>query len=99
MAILRSCSTSALRQMMVCSSSEISMMRGSAIGPLHYEGSGAKINGKRRSTTYARFIHRLVDSRSDEHTSELQSLLRIAYAVFCSTTTTIILHTQLIRNK
>src|SRR3546814_10744174 len=25
----------------------------------------------------------LVDSRSEEHTSELQSLMRISYAVFC----------------
>src|SRR3546814_4481841 len=25
----------------------------------------------------------LVDDRSDEHTSELQSLMRISYAVFC----------------
>src|SRR3546814_8087286 len=27
----------------------------------------------------------LVDSRSEEHTSELQSLMRISYAVFCLT--------------
>src|SRR3546814_3600549 len=27
--------------------------------------------------------HRLRDRRSDEHTSELQSLMRISYAVFC----------------
>src|SRR3546814_20476984 len=26
---------------------------------------------------------RLIDSRSEEHTSELQSLMRISYAVFC----------------
>src|SRR3546814_5742015 len=33
-----------------------------------------------------RFIdarHRLVEVRSEEHTSELQSLMRISYAVFC----------------
>src|SRR3546814_7880899 len=28
-------------------------------------------------------LHRLVDHRSEEHTSELQSLMRISYAVFC----------------
>src|SRR3546814_18652129 len=28
-------------------------------------------------------IHRLVRVRSEEHTSELQSLMRISYAVFC----------------
>src|SRR3546814_945753 len=27
--------------------------------------------------------HRAVDDRSEEHTSELQSLMRISYAVFC----------------
>src|SRR3546814_3216837 len=31
----------------------------------------------------------LIDDRSDEHTSELQSLMRIAYAVFCVTKNTI----------
>src|SRR3546814_8724283 len=29
------------------------------------------------------FIEKLVDPRSEEHTSELQSLMRISYAVFC----------------
>src|SRR3546814_5223347 len=28
-------------------------------------------------------VHRLVRIRSEEHTSELQSLMRISYAVFC----------------
>src|SRR3546814_4127241 len=27
--------------------------------------------------------HQLIDRRSEEHTSELQSLMRISYAVFC----------------
>src|SRR3546814_8519621 len=31
----------------------------------------------------APLIAMLVDSRSEEHTSELQSLMRISYAVFC----------------
>src|SRR3546814_4504093 len=30
-----------------------------------------------------RALHRYIDSRSEEHTSELQSLMRISYAVFC----------------
>src|SRR3546814_6321226 len=34
-----------------------------------------------RSTSSSRSTHRL--SRSEEHTSELQSLMRISYAVFC----------------
>src|SRR3546814_7012408 len=29
------------------------------------------------------FVHRNVANRSEEHTSELQSLMRISYAVFC----------------
>src|SRR3546814_6753495 len=29
------------------------------------------------------FIQRLFQGRSEEHTSELQSLMRISYAVFC----------------
>src|SRR3546814_8886095 len=29
------------------------------------------------------FVTNLFDSRSEEHTSELQSLMRISYAVFC----------------
>src|SRR3546814_1054887 len=29
------------------------------------------------------FGHRVEDARSEEHTSELQSLMRISYAVFC----------------
>src|SRR3546814_3237172 len=28
-------------------------------------------------------VRRIMDSRSEEHTSELQSLMRISYAVFC----------------
>src|SRR3546814_5040554 len=32
--------------------------------------------------------HRLVYARSEEHTSELQSLMRISYAVFCLKKTT-----------
>src|SRR3546814_9043794 len=31
----------------------------------------------------ASYLHTKVSSRSEEHTSELQSLLRISYAVFC----------------
>src|SRR3546814_1000171 len=30
-------------------------------------------------------LHVLADARSEEHTSELQSLMRISYAVFCLT--------------
>src|SRR3546814_5047540 len=32
---------------------------------------------------YHNMLRRWADSRSEEHTSELQSLMRISYAVFC----------------
>src|SRR3546814_6664391 len=35
------------------------------------------------STTYLRSGQRSTRERSEEHTSELQSLMRISYAVFC----------------
>src|SRR3546814_9793240 len=44
-----------------------------------------------RSTPSRKMIERICDERSEEHTSELQSLMRISYAVFClkkKTTTT-----------
>src|SRR3546814_5803161 len=34
-------------------------------------------------TTWLRWTKRLAPPRSEEHTSELQSLMRISYAVFC----------------
>src|SRR3546814_10047227 len=43
------------------------------------EGEGDPDDGHRDSVS-DRFSH---DIRSEEHTSELQSLLRISYAVFC----------------
>src|SRR3546814_367757 len=38
-----------------------------------------------KSITYHTMLH---EQRSEEHTSDLQSLMRISYAVFCSTKTT-----------
>src|SRR3546814_4109449 len=37
----------------------------------------------RRRRTRVRILHRIAQFRSEEHTSELQSLMRISYAVFC----------------
>src|SRR3546814_11930870 len=37
----------------------------------------------RHSDRHARTPHGPVEPRSEEHTSELQSLMRISYAVFC----------------
>src|SRR3546814_7065182 len=42
--------------------------------------SGARISNP---FTRARGVSHLVQTRSEEHTSELQSLMRISYAVFC----------------
>src|SRR3546814_3586564 len=41
------------------------------------DGQGALLPDAQRITAVGRFL------RSEEHTSELQSLMRIAYAVFC----------------
>src|SRR3546814_4624514 len=36
-----------------------------------------------RDESDAAFLYRVLAERSEEHTSELQSLMRISYAVFC----------------
>src|SRR3546814_2573232 len=41
------------------------------------------LNAKERATLGAHFTPRAYVERSEEHTSELQSLMRISYAVFC----------------
>src|SRR3546814_3880316 len=38
---------------------------------------------KRHKQVYATFVDKDNKGRSEEHTSELQSLMRISYAVFC----------------
>src|SRR3546814_1188320 len=38
---------------------------------------------RRPDGQYRRLLYRLEGHRSEEHTSELQSLMRISYAVFC----------------
>src|SRR3546814_1963654 len=56
------------------------------IGPLAHPGTVGKIHaaaarfGGKGNKTQA---FRLILHRSEEHTSELQSLMRISYAVFC----------------
>src|SRR3546814_9165501 len=55
-------------------------------GPLPDRVAGVLCVGRWRGLRHSHRIagqHRLVD-RSEEHTSELQSLMRISYAVFCS---------------
>src|SRR3546814_7410106 len=44
---------------------------------------GTDLHQKKYSATTPRFSLRYELARSEEHTSELQSLMRISYAVFC----------------
>src|SRR3546814_2354241 len=51
-------------------------------------GGPQSLAGARIATSYPRIVKRFLDergveARSEEHTSELQSLMRISYAVFC----------------
>src|SRR3546814_3033514 len=45
---------------------------------------------------HLRALHRII-WRSEEHTSELQSLMRISYAVFCLKNTTTLSYTPIIK--
>src|SRR3546814_8974854 len=55
--------------------------------PSHHAGPGRclvfPVHGARLAVRPACFRHRRASQRSEEHTSELQSLMRISYAVFC----------------
>src|SRR3546814_10727432 len=44
---------------------------------------GRKEPGKQRWPHDLQFLRNRIGKRSEEHTSELQSLMRISYAVFC----------------
>src|SRR3546814_12635262 len=54
-------------------------------GPLSLESSRRPVSAgsQRRRPRYAVVRRRSRTRRSEEHTSELQSLMRISYAVFC----------------
>src|SRR3546814_3338719 len=49
----------------------------------HGCGDGRSLRGKQRPLLRKRRLPPSVIGRSEEHTSELQSLMRISYAVFC----------------
>src|SRR3546814_7548103 len=49
------------------------------LGHKHYQALEIPDDDTLRSL----YIDRIYDTRSEEHTSELQSLMRISYAVFC----------------
>src|SRR3546814_7110309 len=59
-----------------CRSREIQSARGHRI-------EGAATDTRRRGSQEREPISRHLHLRSEEHTSELQSLMRISYAVFC----------------
>src|SRR3546814_6057746 len=47
------------------------------------QGDVAEAGGGQRGDREVQGVDVVVDLRSEEHTSELQSLMRISYAVFC----------------
>src|SRR3546814_5908637 len=57
-------------------------------GPLsdsRYAYRPRPLDGTLSADIFERYLDSLDGSRSEEHTSELQSLMRISYAVFCLT--------------
>src|SRR3546814_4012228 len=48
-----------------------------------FRRAASTISGSRASSASVQATSRAPVSRSEEHTSELQSLMRISYAVFC----------------
>src|SRR3546814_17703794 len=57
-----------------------------SLGPLHYAGRlnlGVRPRMKLLSVLICLVLTGCHEPRSEEHTSELQSLMRISYAVFC----------------
>src|SRR3546814_6097444 len=49
---------------------------------LHYRSQPCNTNTRSSKTLFVKFLDNMI-GRSEEHTSELQSLMRISYAVFC----------------
>src|SRR3546814_7595664 len=64
---------------------DVSHRRAAGYGRGARHGRGSDRVGRRRAETVRRVgLHPITrTSRSEEHTSELQSLMRISYAVFC----------------
>src|SRR3546814_6284373 len=71
-----------------------------ARGNMRGHAVDARVDAERQAVTRGvdRVDERVEFARSEEHTSELQSLMRISYAVFCLTTQNTIttLHTPII---
>src|SRR3546814_5041091 len=56
---------------------------GSSIGGGRRAAPISRIGAEYRSQPFSRSREKVPEERSEEHTSELQSLMRISYAVFC----------------
>src|SRR3546814_6994628 len=54
-----------------------------AQGVIHQHNGKQRFGNRRRAYAYAGIVPAQSLHRSEEHTSELQSLMRISYAVFC----------------
>src|SRR3546814_8285401 len=65
-----------------CAGSMFRMFRAKA-RPALCGSYGSACSGGRPARLLAAHVDLLADLRSEEHTSELQSLMRISYAVFC----------------
>src|SRR3546814_6479529 len=65
----------------------IFLARGREMGPrVSFHSPGVTVSGLRvADASRLQYFHldRAIGARSEEHTSELQSLMRISYAVFC----------------
>src|SRR3546814_6388066 len=70
-------------------------------GPREAAGRRGRLLWELGSDEAAKSSHLLSHAleRSEEHTSELQSLMRISYAVFCLKKKTIIIHTTITRTR
>src|SRR3546814_2066573 len=77
----------------VCSSDLPQRQRQQIAAPTADERPRNRLRGHHRRPREP-FYHHLAAVRSEEHTSELQSLMRISYAVFCLTKKQISYHIQ-----
>src|SRR3546814_4925755 len=65
------------------STEQIAMLIGLVKGPSAYDPRRHPENALERRNFVLAKMHESQPQRSEEHTSELQSLMRISYAVFC----------------
>src|SRR3546814_9410317 len=61
----------------------VQVMLGQGIEPRSYHPIATKLRDDELDRLLKMLRGQVADTRSEEHTSELQSLMRISYAVFC----------------